>query len=44
MSLAVDAVINIGLSLRKAATEHNVNYKTLSRYVECKKKHGSLDQ
>ncbi|GFS21218.1 transposase [Elysia marginata] len=36
MQAAVDDVINKEVSLRKAASEHNVNYKTLSRYVEMK--------
>ena len=38
MLLAVDDVINKGISLRKAAAEHQLNYKTLSRYVHLKRK------
>ncbi|KAK6979631.1 transposase, partial [Biomphalaria glabrata] len=34
MSLAVAAVTLQGLSLWKATAQHNVNYKTLSRYAD----------
>ena len=36
--IPVDEVISKEISLRKAASDHNVNYKTLSRYVDMKKK------
>ncbi|GFO13403.1 tigger transposable element-derived protein 6-like protein [Plakobranchus ocellatus] len=34
---AVYDVISKGISLRKAAVEHHVNYNTLSRYIKAKK-------
>ena len=43
MLIAVDDVTSKGISLRKAASDHNVNYKTLSRYVDMKKKEGIPD-
>ena len=41
MLAAVDDVLNNNLSLRKAAATYNVNYRTLSRYVNAKKNEGT---
>ena len=44
MLQAVNSVLNDNKSLRTAAKDHSVNYKTLSRYVAAKKRAKDLTE